>query len=368
MTKLQYESESASGSYSLLFTESIHLTDDNISTFMNPRRRGERWKLFIIGMAMARLGDEGKRAYIQACVQAEERRRLCAQVDDEREYRQRGKSRFALEIDGPIDSQTIMPSASASTFPLSASDESMDVRLSVWGVQCSQPYDFRIAMQGSLAALRQGIARMLRTEVRLLSLVHKHGSRHGHSMYICVGSHALFLLTFDPPRREQYAYSSVQRAVIHTNDLVSLQIDVDGSSSLLLESFERERLCYELGLAWEADRLHEQWRWQPFPKVSGSCDVVARNHVFTALPKQMQRAELNGYFFFLDEAYQAEPLGVREADHHNQSHILCRCAGRSLLPLAPPARVTLDASTHASTIFTVRWPPDGPLPCCRHRA
>ena len=155
----------------------------------------------------------------------------------------------------------------------------------------------------------KGIEDMLQTEVKFFSMVRKEGER----MYICLGKRALFLIDFEPPLQEQFYYAWVKRVIIDTDNLLLFQIDfTEGRLPLLLESFERERLCDELAICWKADSMFRQWRWQPFPLKRGPCDVKVRERTateFTAAPEKMKRAELNGYFLFLDDTYRADPPG-----------------------------------------------------------
>lgn len=155
----------------------------------------------------------------------------------------------------------------------------------------------------------KGIEDMLQTEVKFFSMVRKEGER----MYICLGKRALFLIDFEPPFQEQFYYAWVKRVIIDTDNLLLFQIDfTEGRPPLLLESFERERLCDELAICWKADSMFRQWRWQPFPLKRGPCDVKVRERTateFTAAPEKMKRAELNGYFLFLDDTYRADPPG-----------------------------------------------------------
>ena len=58
--------------------------------------------------------------------------------------------------------------------------------------------------------------------------------------------------------------------------------------------------------------MFRQWRWMPFPKKRGQCDVAKRDRTateFTAAPDRMKKLELNGYLVFLDDAYRADPPG-----------------------------------------------------------
>ena len=131
--------------------------------------------------------------------------------------------------------------------------------------------------------------------------------------YICLGKRALFLIDFEPPFQEQFYYAWVQRVIIDVDNLLLFQIDfAEGRPPLILESFERDRLCDELAICWKADSMFRQWRWMPFPKKRGPCDVAKRDRTateFTAAPDKMKKVELNGYLVFLDDAYRADPPG-----------------------------------------------------------
>ena len=135
--------------------------------------------------------------------------------------------------------------------------------------------------------------------------------------YICLGKRALFLIDFEPPFQEQFYYAWVQRVIIDTDNLLLFQIDFsEGRAPLLLESFERDRLCAELAICWKADSMFRQWRWQPFPLKRGPCEVKLKERTateFTAAPDKMKRVELNGYFLFLDDTYRPDPPGVSAA-------------------------------------------------------
>ena len=115
--------------------------------------------------------------------------------------------------------------------------------------------------------------------------------------YICLGKRALFLIDFEPPFQEQFYYAWVQRVVIDADNLLLFQIDfAEGRPPLILESFERERLCDELAICWKADSMFRQWRWMPFPVKRGQCDVAKRDRTateFTAAPDKMRRVELH---------------------------------------------------------------------------
>lgn len=131
--------------------------------------------------------------------------------------------------------------------------------------------------------------------------------------YICLGKRALFLIDFEPPFQEQFYYAWVQRVIIDSDNLLLFQIDFhEGRAPLLLESFERTRLCDELAICWKADSMFRNWRWQPFPLKRGPCDVAKRERTateFTSPPDKMKRVELRGYLLFLDDAYRADPPG-----------------------------------------------------------
>ena len=100
--------------------------------------------------------------------------------------------------------------------------------------------------------------------------------------YICLGKRALFLIDFEPPFQEQFYYAWVQRVVIDADNLLLFQIDfAEGRPPLILESFERDRLCDELAICWKADSMFRQWRWMPFPKKRGQCDVAKRDRTAT---------------------------------------------------------------------------------------
>ena len=71
--------------------------------------------------------------------------------------------------------------------------------------------------------------------------------------------------------------------IIDSENLLLFQLDFsEGRPSLVLESFERERLCEELAICWKADFMFRNWRWQPFPLTKGHCDVSRRDR--TAQP------------------------------------------------------------------------------------
>ncbi len=101
--------------------------------------------------------------------------------------------------------------------------------------------------------------------------------------------------------------------IIDTENLLLFQVDFhEGRPPLLLESFERQRLCDELAICWKADSMFRNWRWQSFPLKRGPCDVGKRDRTateFTAAPEKMKRVELKGYLLFIDDVYRAEPPG-----------------------------------------------------------
>ena len=97
--------------------------------------------------------------------------------------------------------------------------------------------------------------------------------------YICLGKRALFLIDFEPPFQEQFYYAWVQRVIIDTDNLLLFQIDFsEGRPPLILESFERDRLGDELAICWKADSMFRMWRWMPFPKKRGQCDLATSRH------------------------------------------------------------------------------------------
>ena len=105
----------------------------------------------------------------------------------------------------------------------------------------------------------------------------------------------------------------MQRVIIDTDNLLLFQIDFsEGRPPLILESFERDRLGDELAICWKADSMFRMWRWMPFPKKRGQCDLAKRDRTateFTAAPTRMMRVELGGYLVFLDDAYRGDPPG-----------------------------------------------------------
>jgi len=155
----------------------------------------------------------------------------------------------------------------------------------------------------------KGIEDMLQTEVKYFSMVRKDGER----MYICLGKRSLYLIDFEPPFQESYYYAWVHRVVVDSDNLLLFQIDfTEGRPPLVLESFERQRLCDELAICWKADSMFRNWRWQPFPLKKGPCDAGRRDRTateFTAAPDRMKKYELSGYLLFLDDAYRQDPPG-----------------------------------------------------------
>jgi len=101
--------------------------------------------------------------------------------------------------------------------------------------------------------------------------------------------------------------------IIDSDNLLLFQVDFsEGRPSLILESFERERLCEELAICWKADFMFRKWTWQTFALKRGLCDVVKRERTaseFTTPPDKMQKMENKGYFMFADDAYRADPPG-----------------------------------------------------------
>ena len=115
-------------------------------------------------------------------------------------------------------------------------------------------------MGDSALFVLKGIEDMLQTEVKFFSMIRKEGER----MYICLGKRALFLIDFEPPFQEQFYYAWVQRVIIDSDNLLLFQIDFsEGRAPLILESFERDRLCDELAICWKADSMFRQWRCAP---------------------------------------------------------------------------------------------------------
>jgi hypothetical protein len=109
--------------------------------------------------------------------------------------------------------------------------------------------------------------------------------------YICLGKRALFLIDFEPPFQEQFYYAWVERVIIDTDNLLLFQIDfTENRAPLILESFERDRLCDELAICWKADSMFRNWRWMPFPKKRGLCQVARRDR--TATEVRTRRAAL----------------------------------------------------------------------------
>ena len=115
-------------------------------------------------------------------------------------------------------------------------------------------------------------------------------------------------------------------AVARTPGGVKVQIDMtEGREPLILESFERERLCDELAICWKADFMFRKWSWQTFPLKRGQCDVARRERTaleFTTAPEKMQKIEFGGYLLFADDAYRGE-LGA-----DGQPSGIYRLAGR----------------------------------------
>ena len=138
-------------------------------------------------------------------------------------------------------------------------------------------------------------------------------SAHRTRRYICLGKRALFLLDFEPPFQEQFYYAWITQVIIDSDNLLLFQVDFsEGRPSLILESFERERLCEELAICWKADFMFRKWTWQTFALKRGLCDVVKRERTaseFTTPPDKMQKMENKGYFMFADDAFRADPPG-----------------------------------------------------------
>ena len=136
---------------------------------------------------------------------------------------------------------------------------------------------------------------------------------HRARRYICLGKRALFLLDFEPPFQEQFYYAWITQVIIDSDNLLLFQVDFsEGRPSLILESFERERLCEELAICWKADFMFRKWTWQTFALKRGLCDVVKRERTaseFTTPPDKMQKMENKGYFMFADDAFRADPPG-----------------------------------------------------------
>ena len=126
----------------------------------------------------------------------------------------------------------------------------------------------------------KGIEDMLKEEVKFFSMVRQNGER----MYICLGKRALYLLDFEPPMQQQFYFAWIQTVIIDRDNLLLFQVDFhEGRPSLLLESFERSRLCDELAICWKADSMFRQWRWQPFPLKKGQCELGRRDRARTAV-------------------------------------------------------------------------------------
>ena len=194
-------------------------------------------------------------------------------------------------------------------------------------------------MGDSARFVLKGIEGMLQTEVKFFSMVRRDGERmcaqpppppppalrhrrrssgsqppaHRTRRYICLGKRALFLLDFEPPFQEQFYYAWITQVIIDSDNLLLFQVDFsEGRPSLILESFERERLCEELAICWKADFMFRKWTWQTFALKRGLCDVVKRERTaseFTTPPDKMQKMENKGYFMFADDAFRADPPG-----------------------------------------------------------
>ena len=168
----------------------------------------------------------------------------------------------------------------------------------------------------------KGIEDMLKEEVKFFSMVRQNGER----MYICLGKRALYLLDFEPPMQQQFYFAWIQTVIIDRDNLLLFQIDMtEGREPLILESFERERLCDELAICWKADFMFRKWSWQTFPLKRGQCDVARRERTaleFTTAPEKMQKIEFGGYLLFADDAYRGE-LGA-----DGQPSGIYRLAGR----------------------------------------
>ena len=146
-------------------------------------------------------------------------------------------------------------------------------------------------MGDSALFVLKGIEDMLQTEVKFFSMIRKEGER----MYICLGKRALFLIDFEPPFQEQFYYAWVQRVIIDSDNLLLFQIDFsEGRAPLILESFERDRLCDELAICWKADSMFRQWRCAP-----------------AARPKIKSRSSLPRLPFFLCVQVDALPEEAR---------------------------------------------------------
>jgi hypothetical protein len=120
-------------------------------------------------------------------------------------------------------------------------------------------------------------------------------------------------LDFEPPFQEQFYYAWITQVIIDSENLLLFQLDFsEGRPSLVLDSFERERLCEELAICWKADFMFRKWTWQTFSLKRGLCDIVKRERTaseFTTPPDKMQKMEMMGYFMFADEAFRADPPG-----------------------------------------------------------
>ncbi len=160
----------------------------------------------------------------------------------------------------------------------------------------------------STAFVLKGIEGMLGTDVKYFSMVRQEGER----LYMCLGKRALFLLDFEPPFQDMFYYAHIKRVVIDTDNLLLFQVDLEGRQPLVLESFERERLCDELAICWKADFMYRNWRWQRFPLKRGRCDVAKPERTaneFTAAPPKMQQVVNRGYLLFIEEAFKQDPPG-----------------------------------------------------------
>lgn len=164
-------------------------------------------------------------------------------------------------------------------------------------------------MSDSALYVLKGIEDMLQTEVKYFSMVRRDGER----MYICLGKRALFLIDFEPPFQDFFYYAWIQRVIIDSDNLLLFQVDfTDGREPLILESFERSRLCDELAICWKADFMFRNWRWQPFSLKKGHCNVPRRERTaneFTVAPERMQRIELRDYMMFIDDALHSDAPG-----------------------------------------------------------
>jgi len=129
-------------------------------------------------------------------------------------------------------------------------------------------------MGESAAYVLKGIEDMLQTEVKYFSMVRKDGER----MYICLGKRALFLIDFEPPFQEYFYYAWVEKVIIDTDNLLLFQVDfTEGRMPLLLESFERSKLCDELAICWKADSMFATGGGSPFRSSGALARALARN-------------------------------------------------------------------------------------------